>query len=115
MRKTSLEEIKIIAEKKFFYWGVDNEGNFWKRYKHYNWKKVTFQDQPKYVLSFSIIASRGQSYWILEGNGTVIRRDDDVPLNQVKRRMFDVNFHKTIYRTSCKHCGKIHKRRTTKK
>ena len=76
---------------------------------------MTFQDQPKYGLISSIIASRGQSYWTLEGNGTIIRRDDDVPLNQVKRRMFDVNFHKTIYRTSCKHCGKIHKRRTTKK
>ena len=88
MRKTSFEEIKIIAEKNFFYWGVNNEGNFWKRYKHYNWKNMTFQDQPKYGLSSSIIASRGQCYWTLEGNGTVIRRDDNVPLNQVKRRMF---------------------------
>ena len=114
-KNPSCEEIKIIKEKNFFYWSVDNNGDYWKRYKQYRWKKIEYEDKPKYGLSTSIIASRGQSYWTLEPNGTVIRRDNDVPLNQVKKRMFDVNFYKTMYRTACKHCGKVHKRKTTKK
>ena len=58
---------------------------------------MTFEDQPKYGLSSSIVASRGQSYWTAEENGTIIIRDDEVPLNQMQRRMCDLNFKKTIF------------------
>ena len=102
---SSDEEIKIVAEKNLFYWGVDNEGNFWKKYKHYHWNKMRFEDQPKYGLSSTIVATRGQTYSTSEENGTIIRRDDDVPLNQVRKRMFDVHFNKMIF-------GKIRKRKT---
>ena len=68
------------------------------------WKKMTFEDQPKYGLSSTIVATRGQTYWTSEENRTIIRRDNDVPLNQIKKRMFDVNFNNMIF-------GKIRKRR----
>ena len=58
---------------------------------------MTFEDQPKYGRSSSIVASRGQSYWTAEENGTIIRRDDEVPLNQMQQSMYDLNFKKTIY------------------
>ena len=58
---------------------------------------MTFEHQPKYGLFSSIVASRGQSYWTAEKNGSIIRRDDGVPLNQIQRRMYDINFRKTIY------------------
>ena len=109
IKPNSCEKIRTIAEKVLFCWGVDEEGNFWKKYKNYNWKKMTFEDQPKYGLSSSIVASRGQSYWTAEENGTIIRRDDEVPLNQMQRRMYDLNFKKTIFSTMRK------RRKLTKK
>ena len=71
IKTSSFEEIKIVAEKSLFYWGVDSEGNFWKKYKHYMWKKMTFEDLPKYGLSSTIVATRGQTYWTSEENGTI--------------------------------------------
>ena len=97
IKPSSYEKIRTIAEKDLFCWGVDDEGNYWKKYKNYNWKKMMFEDQPKYGHSSSIVASRGQSYWTAEENGTIIGRDDEVPLNQMQRRMYDLNFKKTIY------------------
>ena len=73
IKASSCEQIKIVAEKNLFCWGVDGEGNFWKKYKHYHWKKMTFQDQPKYGLSSTIIATRGQTYWTSEENGKLIK------------------------------------------
>ena len=99
IKPSSCEKIRTIAEKDLFCWGVDEEGNFWKKYKNYNCKKMTFEDQRKYGLSSSIVASRGQSYWTAEENETIIRRDDEVPLNQMQRRMYDLNFKKTIFST----------------
>ena len=58
-KNPSCKEIKIIKEKNFFYWGVDNHGDYWKRYKQYRWKKIEYEDKPKYGFSTSIIASRG--------------------------------------------------------
>ena len=66
---------------------------------------MTFEDQQKYGLSSTIVATRGQTYWTSEENGTIIRRDNDVLLNQIKKTMFDVNFNNMIF-------GKISKRRT---
>ena len=97
IKASNSEEIRTIEEKKLFCWGVDKEGNFWKKYKNYNWKKMTFEDQPKYGLSSRIVASRGHTYWTAEENGTVIRRDGEVPLNQMAKRMYDLNFRKTIF------------------
>ena len=99
IKPSSCEKIRTTAEKDLFCWGVDEEGNFWKKYKNYNWKKMTFEDQPKYGLSSSIVASRSQRYWTAEENGTIIRRDDEVPLNQMQQRMYDLNFKKTIFST----------------
>ena len=82
IKASNSEEIRTIEEKNLFCWGVDKEGNFWKKYKNYNWKKMTFENQPKYGLSSRIVASRGRTYWTAEENGTVIRRDDEVPLNK---------------------------------
>ena len=97
IKASNSEEIRTIEEKKLFCWGVDKEGNFWKKYRNYNWKKMTFEDQPKYGLSSRIVASLGQTYWTAEENGTVIRRDDEVSLNQMAKRMYDLNFMKTIF------------------
>ena len=109
IKPNSCEKIRTIAEKDLFCWGVDEEGNFWKKYKNYNWKKITFEHQPKYGLSSSIVASCGQSYWTAEENGTIIRRDNEVLLNQMQRRMYDLNFKKTIFSTMRK------RRKLTKK
>ena len=97
IKASNSEEIRTIEEKNLFCWGVDKEGNFWKKYKNYNWKKMTFEDQSKYGLSSRIVASRGQTYWTAEENGTVIRRDNEVPLNQTAKRMYDLNFRKAIF------------------
>ena len=97
IKASNSKEIRTIEEKKLFCWGVDKEGNFWKKYKNYNWKKMTFEDQPKYGLSSRIVVSRGQTYWTAGDSVTVIRRDDQVPLNQMAKRTYDLNFRKTIF------------------
>ena len=66
--------------------------------------KITTGKKRRSRTSPNMGLALGQSYWTAEENGLIIRRDNEVPLNQMQRRMYDLNFKKTIY-------GCMHKRR----
>ena len=95
-RKTSSEDMVLLAERGLFSFAVDKDGKYWKKYLHYPWKEMIYEDYPKYGLTSTIIGSLSQNYWTREFNGTFIKRYCDIPLREEKRRKHDPNFFKLI-------------------
>ena len=107
--KTSITKMTIIGEYGLFKFAIDDNGKYWKKYLHYDWKEFIYKDLPKFGLTCSIIGSLGQNYWTQESkNGTIIKRHCEIPLRDEKRRKTDSNFYKLIT------TSKIKKRRTKK-
>ena len=92
----SCEKIKILSESGLFIFGVDKDGKYWKKYLHYSWKEMIYEDYPKYGLTSTIVGSHGQNYWTRESNGVIIKRKCDIPLGEEKRRKCDPDFYRLI-------------------
>ena len=92
-RQSSSKDMKLLAERGLFSFAVDADGQYWKKYLHYPWKEMIYEDLPKYGLTSTIIGLLAQNYWSREPNGTIIKRYCDIPLREEPRRKSDPNFY----------------------
>ena len=75
IRKSSCDDMRLIAEIGLFWFAVDSDSKFWKKFKQYPWTEFT-NNKPaaKYSMP-KIIATQNINYWRKERkNGTIIKR-----------------------------------------
>ena len=79
--RTSNKNMTLPAEQGLFMFAVDKNGKYWKRYKHYPWKEMVYEDRPKYYITSKIVRTTEEFYWTQElKNKTVIKRPCNLPL-----------------------------------
>ena len=97
-KKTPKGEAIILEEKNGFYWGVDEDGNLWKRFLNYEWREMKNKTSKMTTIKKSkLIAVKGMKYWLQDKDGTVRQRETDIPLNLWHKKVHDPNFYKMIY------------------
>ena len=97
-KHTPKGEVTILEEKKGFYWGIDEAGEYWKRFLNYEWREMKNKSSKMPTTRKSkSIAVKEMKYWLQDKDGTVKQRETNIPLNLWHKKMHDPNFYKIIY------------------
>ena len=90
-KKSETKKITILEQKGYFYWGVDHDGRYWKRYKNYAWKKMEFKTYEQKRVRNKIIYADKSSYLTRErGCKTIIKRDNYYDSQKIKGKRLKV-------------------------
>ena len=70
-------EIKVLEQKIIFIEGVDKKGNYWKKYKNFQWKKIEFKEYELKTIQKSKVVYADTESYVTKGkeNGDLIKRD----------------------------------------
>ena len=90
-KKSNTKEITIIQQRDFFYWGVDEDGNYWKRYKNYKWRKMEFKTHEQERIKNKVIYAEKDCYITRERNcKTKIKRNNYYDSQKIKGKRLKV-------------------------